>query len=256
MNKEMIQKNFSRNAAHYSAHSTVQKKCAKKLFDMICLRNFDNILEIGCGTGFYTNMLRERYPAAQITAVDISPEMINLAKKEYACRNVKFEVLDAEKVFPERKFDLITSNAVFQWFENIGVSVKHFAKILNPGGSFCFSIYGRETFAEFEQVLNLYWGVNNILSSSRFLPEETISKVMKESFKEVVVKSLFLKTQFCSLMDFLQEIKFSGCRGEGLKNQHFLGKNMFKNLENLYLDKFGGITATHHLIFYSAKQDK
>ncbi|MBU0683956.1 MAG: malonyl-ACP O-methyltransferase BioC [Candidatus Omnitrophota bacterium] len=256
MKKEVVLRNFSKYAESYNAHSTVQKECAKKLLGMVCPEKFRNILEIGCGTGFYTKMLSERYPYARITAIDISPEMINSAKKERVCRNVKFKILDAEKMLLEQKFDLITSNASFQWFENVGLLVKHLGGMLNPGGFFCFSIYGRETFIELEQVLNLYWGIENMLSSSRFVSDEIILKAMKDCFKDVYLESRIFKVRFNSLLDFLREIKFSGCRGEGLKNQRFFGKNMLRDLEKLYQDKFDGITATHHVVFYSAKRDE
>lgn len=43
-----------------------------------------NILEVGCGTGYNTNLLAKHYPKAQITALDVSEEMIEKASEKTA----------------------------------------------------------------------------------------------------------------------------------------------------------------------------
>ncbi len=74
VNKAQVQKNFSQNAVTYDQYAVVQKEMAWKLLLKIRRTGqcFQNILEIGCGTGFLTELLAREYPLAQITATDIA----------------------------------------------------------------------------------------------------------------------------------------------------------------------------------------
>lgn len=73
----------------------------------------DNILEIGCGTGNLSRLLAQR--ADRVTAIDLSPKMIEIAKQQsqdYA--NIDFQVADILTwEFPAKQFDAIVSIATF-----------------------------------------------------------------------------------------------------------------------------------------------
>ena len=81
MNKEIIARNFSRCAYLYDRYADVQKKAALEILGQIQDYSFSKILEIGCGTGNYTLLLREKFKRASITALDISRKMIEVAQK-------------------------------------------------------------------------------------------------------------------------------------------------------------------------------
>src|SRR5882762_3164379 len=54
----------------------------------------ENALEVGCGTGAFARRLAER--ARHVTALDLSPEMIRVARSRSAeCANIEFQVADA-----------------------------------------------------------------------------------------------------------------------------------------------------------------
>ena len=70
-----------------------------------------HVLEIGCGTGTFSHRLAAR--AESVLALDLSPEMIRIARersREFA--NIDFQVADAvEREFPEEEFDCIATIA-------------------------------------------------------------------------------------------------------------------------------------------------
>ncbi len=76
------------------------------------------ILDIGCGPGNSTALLREKYPEAYILGIDNSPEMIEQAQKQV--QNVSFMVCDASKQLHlcGQQFDILFSNACIQWIPN------------------------------------------------------------------------------------------------------------------------------------------
>ena len=248
VNKHVISGNFSKSAVTYDDHAEVQKRCAQKLIDIIDLDYFPRILEIGCGTGVFTQMLRKRYPDAEITAVDISHEMVKIAKDKLGDKGVGFEVSDGEGLNKNEKFDLITSNASFQWFESLDNAFSSFASNLSEQGLLCFSMYGPQTFREFKEVLGVHLGPRQWLSSSRFAEKDEVEKLLSRYFKKFELYEDNYSVDFFSIWDFLQNIKKSGSRGEGLKGT-FLGKYTINEMERTYIEKFGAVTATHHVYF-------
>jgi malonyl-CoA O-methyltransferase len=253
MNKKSITRNFSRNAESYDDHAAVQRKCAEKLIGFIGEERFSCILEIGCGTGIYTRLLRDRYKDAEITAIDISEKMIKIAREKSPDKNISFMIADGEQMTADEKLDLITSNASFQWFEDIERTFGLFARILADSGVLCFSMYGPETFSEFRKVLGVHFGRRHSLSSGRFPSREEMEVFLGRHFGKFSLVEERFTAEFLSLWDFLGDIKKSGTRGEGLGGDVFLGKYTIKELERTYIKEFGSITATHHVYFCRAQ---
>ena len=84
------------------------------------------ILEIGSGTGSGTALLKARFPRADITGVDLSPEMVRIATAKV--KGVTFEPADASRLpFPDASFDLVAQN-------NVPVYFGELARVLAPGG--------------------------------------------------------------------------------------------------------------------------
>jgi ubiquinone/menaquinone biosynthesis C-methylase UbiE len=84
------------------------------------------ILEIGTGTGTGAALLKAKFPNADITAVDLSPEMVRIAMAKV--KGVTFEPADASRLpFADESFDLVTQNNVPVYFGEI-------ARVLAPGG--------------------------------------------------------------------------------------------------------------------------
>jgi len=255
MDKKIITENFSKNAANYDEHSEVQKKCAQILITSGGKKEkIRNILEIGCGTGAYTCLLREEYKQATIKAVDISAKMIRRARGKISDKKVQFAVSDGEKIFFKTKFDLITSNASFQWFSDIGRALRRFSELITDDGSLNFSIYGPGTFIELKKVFEIYFEQDQFLSSDRFVPFEEIRHLLRQQFTKVEIKKRYFTSTFSNLTDFFIDIKKSGARGEGVRGKFFFGKRGLQNMERIYIEEYGRIIATHEVYFCEAKK--
>ena len=74
---------------------------------------FDNALEIGCGPGFDVEFFAETHPERQIDAIDVSPGMVELARKRINLKQLKNtsvkvgSVEDLPELFPGKKWDMI-----------------------------------------------------------------------------------------------------------------------------------------------------
>ncbi|MGV3589391.1 MAG: class I SAM-dependent methyltransferase [Adhaeribacter sp.] len=96
--------------------------------------SFVNCLEIGCGTGKNTAWLIQK--AEQVTAVDLSEEMLARAKEKVSANNVTFMQADitTEWPFETESFDLVSFSLVLEHIADLNFIFAQVAKVLKPGG--------------------------------------------------------------------------------------------------------------------------
>lgn len=252
MDKRAVIRSFSRYAHLYDRYAQVQRQSALELLGEIKEDGFHNILEIGCGTGNYTLLLRDKFKRAKFKVVDISERMIEISRRKLKNKGIDFIVVDAEALDLKETFDLITSHACFQWFEDLKDALIRFKNILNYNGLIIFSIFGPLTFWELNSALGSILKGNSIKASS-FISEEELQHILENNFRHVQISSRQYQEYFADIQGLLKKIKYSGIRGNGLQNQAYPGRNFFAELEESYLDKFKEIRATYQVFFCRAK---
>jgi predicted TPR repeat methyltransferase len=96
--------------------------------------SFDNILEIGCGTGKNTAWLITR--AKMLTAVDFSDEMLAKAREKVTDLHVNFKQADinSDWTFGHGLYDLITFSLVLEHIANLDHIFAQAAAALKTGG--------------------------------------------------------------------------------------------------------------------------
>lgn len=92
------------------------------------------VLDVGCGPGNSTAVLQKVFPEANIIGADASDEMLMAARK--ALPGVEIVRFDANGDFAAlgQRFDLIFSNACFQWVPDHPALLHRAANALAPGG--------------------------------------------------------------------------------------------------------------------------
>jgi trans-aconitate 2-methyltransferase len=91
------------------------------------------IVDLGCGPGNSTEALRRRWPEAAIVGLDSSSQMIEAAKQTYP--DGTWELGDAASWKAREPFDLVFSNAMFQWLPDHANLCRHLFDQLVPGGA-------------------------------------------------------------------------------------------------------------------------
>lgn len=96
-----------------------------------------NVLEIGCGTGYYTKELEKT--GARITAIDISPDLLNVARTSVISEKVTFKIDNAyDMSFEDGIFDTVVGISVLHHLD-MERSLKEIYRVLKPGGAIRFS---------------------------------------------------------------------------------------------------------------------
>ena len=95
---------------------------------------FDNVLEIGCGTGKNTEWFIEK--AKEVTAIDLSNEMLARAKEKNTSGKVEF--IQADITFPwtftGKQYDIVSFSLVLEHIHNLDHVFKEASGSLIPGG--------------------------------------------------------------------------------------------------------------------------
>ena len=96
----------------------------------------DKLLEIGCGTGIFTEKVYNKTKAS-ITAIDVSKELLNQAISKLP--TVEFRVADAMKTeMPAESFDGIYGSSVLHHL-NVDNAIAEIHRLLKPGGRMVFA---------------------------------------------------------------------------------------------------------------------
>ena len=109
------------------------------------------ILDVGCGTGFFTILLAKQ--GHEVTGTDLTPEMIErsicLAKEEQA--DCQFQVMDAENLeFEDETFDLVISRNLTWTLPDVEQAYKEWKRVLKKDGILLNfdANYGASNFAD------------------------------------------------------------------------------------------------------------
>jgi len=96
------------------------------------------IADLGCGPGNSTQVLRLRWPDAELVGIDSSPQMIDAAKQQYP--DQAWQLDDIATWEPPSQYDLVYSNAAFHWLPNHASLLNRLWSFVAHDGALAFQI--------------------------------------------------------------------------------------------------------------------
>ncbi len=116
--------------AQYLRFSNERLRPALDLLAQIPLDTARHVVDLGCGPGNVTPILKQRFPEADVLGIDGSPDM--LAKARTAAPDCRFETGDFNTWAPASPPDLIYSNAALHWVTGHETLFPRLLKTLPP----------------------------------------------------------------------------------------------------------------------------
>jgi len=275
MDKGLVRKHFDRHAFEYDRYAHVQAHMAARLRQLLAPyaapSGVRRILELGSGTGGLTRELLSEYADAGLTAVDISAAMLAALGERLApaaAARVRAVHGDAEEGavwerFADHRdgtvgfFDLIASNATFQWFNEPAATLERCLQHLRPGGVLAFATFGPRTFHELTAAFRsaeTALGLAHQPHGQTFCTEAQWRSFFPDRL-ELWQEELQVE-RFASVREFLQSVQKVGAgnasRTGGDAGGPPSGRRLFAAMQERYAADYGdesGIPATYHVCY-------
>ena len=150
--KQSIARGFGGACRTYDSASRLQKAMGDAMLANISGDlSHQAILDLGCGTGWFTRKLAARYPGATITGADLAPGMLEQARTT-GPNTADWLNADAEQLpLADQSVDLIFSNLMIQWSPRPEVILAECRRVLKPGGVMAVSTLLDGTLRELKQ---------------------------------------------------------------------------------------------------------
>lgn len=213
VNPKILKQKFEKSMPKYNDNALVQREMAELLVNLL-IKNFGKsyprILELGSGTGILTEYINDKLKFEDITCNDIvekSKFYLDKILKKYT-----FITGNSTKIKPSGYFNLILSNAMFQWFSSLSEAIEVYTHFLNKEGVLAFSTFSTENFHEIRSALGL---------SLKYLSVEEIKSALEKDFEIVEVYEYKKVLEFPNPLELLAHLKNTGVNSLSAKKMTF-----------------------------------
>ena len=142
------------------------------------------VVDIGCGTGNYTEILP--HSISEYLGLDFSKKMIEEAKNKYKHRNYNFRVFDIMSDSIKKKYDVIIASGLLEYFDKPTIVLNKIRKMMHKESKLIFQVPNKDCF---------YWKGKKYQSSpnkdfyhNRFSLSEIENIISKSNFNLNEVK--------------------------------------------------------------------
>lgn len=252
LDKAAVARAFGRAAASYDAAAHLQRAVCRQLLS--AADGFGDwsprrILDLGSGTGYGSELLRRRFPDAEIVALDIAPQMLAYARAQRPLADA-YIAADAEQLaLADDSVDLVFSSFALQWCYRLPQLFAEIHRVLAPGGRVLISTLGPGTLHQ----LKASWAqIDDAVHVNRFLPAAEWQDAAQGAGLQGNMASEERVLHFESVTSLMRELKSIGAQnvnrnaGKGL-----LGRARLRQLAGAY-DAYrtdSGLPASYEVIY-------
>lgn len=177
------------------------------------LEDSDHVLDLGCGTGELTQLLARATPEGEVLGVDLTPKMIDRARKKLPKRlesRVRFSVGKGENLdLPSSYFDSVASAFTLRNVTDISQVISELKRVVKPEGRVytlelsnpVVPIFSHFYFLYFDYVLPFVGGlIHGDVAPYRYLRESLKAfpdqEKLKQIYGEAGLRDVFCKNVF------------------------------------------------------------
>lgn len=116
----------------------VRKKSTDRFINYLkSKKNIKSILDLGCGNGWFANLIAKTFPSIYLTGLDVNEHELEQGNRIFQQENLEFiyaDIFKLESNVLEDKFDLIVLNASIQYFPDLPALFLTLKTFLKPFG--------------------------------------------------------------------------------------------------------------------------
>lgn len=252
-----VRRAFSRASASYASAAKLQHEVEARLLESLDYyeegREGDAqapalVVDLGCGPGQASRALQQRWPKAQVLALDLALPMLRQHDAEISvfpralpgalsrllARTPTRICADARALpLADHSVDLLFSNLCLQWIEDLPAVFAGFRRVLKPGGMLVVSTFGPDTLYELR---GAFAGADAIPHVSPFASIAQFGDALIASgFRNPVLDRDELTTRYDDLPALMRELRAIGATNALHARRHTLtGKARFAAAANAY----------------------
>jgi len=228
-----IAQTFGSASQSYDNSARLQRYSGQKLLSWLPEKTDLTVLDLGSGTGYFTELLAEKYQS--VIGLDLSNSMLQFAQNERT-DGIHWLQADAHKLpFQDESIDLIYSNLMIQWCDPLDDTLQEIRRILKPGGSFIFTTLIDGTLHE----LKYAWAqVDNDQHVNDFKESVTLNQLFDANCSALEKQiSHDVVLDYDNVMHLARELKGLGASHVPAKRKKGLsGKDKWQQMLNSYQD--------------------
>lgn len=251
--KSRIAESFSRAAASYDHAAQLQRNIGSALLATLPDNMAGTVVDIGCGTGFISSLLLQKYNAnINVLALDFAAGMLQRTRQnnaDVACVQADMEQLP----LADHTADWLISNLALQWANNPLQCFQEWRRILKPGGKLFCATFLPGTLHELEQSWRT---VDDAVHVNPFIAQETLLQALHAAGFTQVESVLATHTAYYPDASALaRELKAIGAHNMNAGQPAGLtGKQRWKKLHAAYefLRTERGLPATYEVLYVAA----
>lgn len=256
-----VRRSFDASAATFDAFAAVHAEIRTRLLERLDVVRLDPkvVIDLGAGTGHASRALRDRYSAARIVAMDLSPRMLALAKRRQRLFRRFDRVAAAAEQLPLRaaSVDLVFSNLMLQWCSHPDSVFGEIRRVLRSDGLVTFTTLGPDTLRELRQA---WAALDDRTHVHRFIDMHDLGDaLLRAGFAEPVMDTQRLTITYSSPQALLKELAGSGSTNVAHGRRHGLtsratGARFLEACEALRRD--GALPLTLEVVYGHAWADR
>lgn len=214
LEKKDVAASFSRAAPTYDTVARLQHEVGEQLLTLLddsldgaqCVPT--TVLDLGCGTGYFSDALRERFPQSLYVGLDLAAGMVTHARGRNPAETT-WLVADAEALpLAGDSIDLIFSSLAVQWCYRPEHLFAELARVLRSGGRCVFTSLGPRTLCELREA---WAAVDARQHVNSFLPMSTLHGAARRvPGLTVKLESRPLRMEYTRVRELLDELKALG----------------------------------------------
>ncbi len=255
LDKHKTRLGFERAADTYDANAVLQREIGERLTERLDLIKMqpETVLDVGCGTGFITEHLLNRYKRARVIGVDLAHSMVQKTRKRGGWfRKPQGVCADAARLpFQPQCADMLVSSLMLQWCNDLPAVFREFVQVLKPNGLLMFATFGPDTLKE----LRASWGwVDGFTHTSRFVDMHDVGDALLQAgFRDPVVDMEVITLAYADVRGLLRDLKGIGANNATHGRNHGLtGKarmQAFMQAYEQFRQQDGNYPATYEVVY-------